>query len=79
MPNIVQMYDVIYNEMVDAGISEPLDRPIFTDIHGIEVGEADAFGKEQDTMIKNAHYLLFADETGCNTSQKKDDMLVVKG
>jgi hypothetical protein len=70
--NIVQMYDVIYDELVDAGVAIKLDSPVFTDRNGKEVSKNERFGKEQDIKITHNHYILFADETGCNTLQKKD-------
>ncbi len=33
LPNIRQMYEVIYNEMVDANVAVSLENPIFTDIN----------------------------------------------
>ena len=66
------MYNVIYDEMVDASIAERLVAPIFTDRDGNEVEESQRFGLKQGTKITRPEYLLFADETGCSTSQKKD-------
>jgi hypothetical protein len=34
LPNIQQMYEVIYDEMVDACVAVSLQNPIFTDIDG---------------------------------------------
>ncbi len=39
LPNIKQMYEVIYDEMLDAGITISLQIPIFTDIDGNPVDE----------------------------------------
>ena len=72
MKNIRQMYDVIYDEMVDAGVAVKLDKPIYTDRKGNEVEESKRFGMKQDIKITHPNYILFADESGCNTSQKKD-------
>ena len=41
LPNIKQMYEVIYDEMVDAGVAIALQTPIFTDIDGNPVDEAE--------------------------------------
>ena len=35
--NIAQMYDVIYDEMVDAGVTKVLDTLVYTDMTGKEV------------------------------------------
>jgi len=66
------MYDVIYDELVEAGVAIHLDNPVFTDRDGKEVEEDERFGLKQDIKITHPHYIMFADETGCNTSQKKD-------
>ena len=70
--NLAMMYNVIYDEMIDAGIAERRASPRYTDRVGNEVEESQRFGLKQDTKIIRPEYLLFADETGCSTSQKKD-------
>ncbi|KAL3773882.1 hypothetical protein ACHAWO_007202 [Cyclotella atomus] len=70
--NIAQMYDVIYDEMVDAGVAVYLEVKIFTDREGNVVDEEFAYGFAQDIKITHPDYILFADEVGCNTSQKDD-------
>jgi len=66
------MYDVIYDDLVDAGVAIILDVPVFTDWHGNEVTEDEHFGVAQEIKITHPDYIIFADERGCNTSQKKD-------
>jgi len=68
------MYNAIYAEMVDAGVAEKLERPIFTDRDGNEVPEDDParHGLESEYRTTHPEFIFFADETGCNTSQKKD-------
>ena len=52
LPNIKQMYEVIYDEMVDACIAVSLQNPIFTGINGIpEDHEAKRFGLAQPIKI----------------------------
>lgn len=70
--NLEQMFNVVYDEMVDAGIAIHLQTPVFTDCDGNEVDESEKVGYAQDIKITHKHYLLFADECGCSTSQKKD-------
>jgi hypothetical protein len=70
--NIAQMYDVIYDEMVDAGVAVYLEVKIFTDREGNVVDEEFAYGFAQDIKITHPDYILFANEVGCNTSQKDD-------
>ena len=71
-PNMKQMYDVVYDEFVDAGIAEQLEEPIWTDKEGNVVDESDAYGCIQDIKITKEHMLAFADEIGFNTNQKTD-------
>ena len=69
---IAQMYDCIYDELVTAGVAETLEMPIFYDRDGNIVEASAAYGEAANIRIIHPDYLLFADETGCNTSQKKD-------
>ena len=48
---IEQMYEVIYDEMLDAGIAISLQIPIFTDIDGNPVDETKHFGQKQSIKI----------------------------
>jgi hypothetical protein len=70
--NIQQMYDVIYDELVDARVALALSEPIFTDMHANVVDESCRFGLAQYITISSPNYILFADESGFSTSQKKD-------
>ena len=67
------MYEVIYDEMVDACVAVPLQNPIFTDINGIpEDYKTKRFGLKQNIKITKPEWILFADKKRFNTSQKKD-------
>jgi hypothetical protein len=73
LPNIKQMYEVIYNEMVDANVAVTLQNPIFTDINGKPKDDkTKRFGLKQNIKITKPEWILFANESGFNTSQKKD-------
>jgi hypothetical protein len=73
LPNIKQMYEVIYDEMADARVAVTLQNPIFTDINGKpEDDETKRFGLKQNIKITKPEWILFANESGFNTSQKKD-------
>jgi len=39
------MYDIIYDELVDAGVAIKLDSPVFTDRDGNEVNKDERFDK----------------------------------
>jgi hypothetical protein len=69
---IKQMYDVIYDEFVAANVARALETPVFMDRLGNIVEEDQKFGESIDIEITHPDYILFGDETGCNTSQKKD-------
>jgi hypothetical protein len=72
LPNIKQMNEVIYDEMVDATIAVALDTPVFTDINGkSEDHKTKRFGLAQPIKITKPEWILFADESRFNTSQKK--------
>ena len=58
--------------MVNAQITICLEKEIYLDAEGNEVLEKEAYGFAIDTLLTHANYLIFADETGCNTSQKID-------
>ena len=66
------MYEVIYDEMVDAGVAIALQTPIFTDVDGNPVDESERFGMKQAIKITKPGWILFADESGFSTAQKKD-------
>lgn len=71
-PYISQMYDRIYETFVKARVAVKLDKPVSNDIQGNVVTEDLQYGLPCDTEILHPDYILFADETGCNTNQKKD-------
>jgi hypothetical protein len=68
------MYDVVYDEMVDAGVAKKRETPVFMDKEGNVVSDFDSkrYGRKSDVEITHPNYILFANETGCNTCQKKD-------
>ncbi len=72
LSNIKQMYEYIYEEMVNANIASPRDNPVYLDREGNEVEESERFGLVQEFKIDHADYILFADESGCQTNQKQD-------
>ncbi len=72
LDNISQMYDIIYDEMIDAKIAKKMEVQIFMDQYGNEVDESHRFGKKVDTEMTHPEYCIFGDETRCNTSMKTD-------
>jgi hypothetical protein len=69
---IKQMYDIIYNKFIDAQVARLREIPVFMNRSGEIVDEALKHGKLCDIEVLHPDYILFEDETGCNTSQKKD-------
>ncbi len=70
--NISQMYDIMYDEMVDTGVAEKLDTSMFMNQKGEIVEKFNGFGRKVDTKLTHPEYCLFADKTRCNTLMKKD-------
>ena len=69
------MYDIIYDEMIAAGVAEKLETPIYCVNKGKEVDNVKkAFCKKAKvyTVLTYPNYVLFADETESNTYQKND-------
>ena len=67
LPNIKQMYDVIYNEMVDAHVAVTLQNPIFTDINGKPEDDKTKMFELKQIIITNPKWILFANESRFNT------------
>ena len=74
LSNIVQMYNIIKDKLVDDRVASWRETPVYTDQHGNEVEESETeqFGREQNVKIDYPNYLIFADKTGCNMNMKKD-------
>jgi hypothetical protein len=83
--NIRQMYDEIYNNMVEAGIAVRLDDKLWMNSSSntvvneekqlcseFDLDPEKPLGLQCDSKLIHPQYLLFFDETGCNTNQKKD-------
>ncbi len=51
--NMQQMYDVIYNEMVDAKVAEKLNLPVFMNQKGEAVEESKRFGMKVNTKLSH--------------------------
>jgi hypothetical protein len=58
--------------MLNAGVAISLQIPIFTDIDGNPADETKCFGQKQSIKVTKPGWILFADESGFATSQKKD-------
>jgi hypothetical protein len=72
--NIKKMYNLVYREMVVAGIAEVLEEAEYFDKDNkiLEVFSSEAVGTKSKVRITDPSYLLFVDETGSSTNMKKD-------
>ncbi len=74
LANVEQMYDIVYDEMVEARRAKLLegDECIYNDRYGNPISEEFGFGEKIDTKLTHPQYLLIDEETGCNTCMKKN-------
>ena len=73
LENFELMYQLIYNEFVDAGVAKRLEGDgKWLDINGNEVEEQEAFGRKCTHLLTHPEYVLFVDEVGSNTNMTKD-------
>ncbi len=76
--NIVEMYNLVYDQMVDAGLAKKLspEDQYWTDDHGSRVEtEAEAFGSKIEVEITHPEWILFGDEVGTDINQKEDGQI----
>ena len=70
--NFVHMYNSIIDEMVEAGVAERLDEPVWMDRDGKICLEDDAFGCKVHHKIVRPDMCICGDEVGGNISMKGD-------
>ena len=70
--NFDQMYDHIYDELVDAKVAYKLNTPIWLDINGNPCHVDDSFGCKVTHSLLTPEMCIVMDEVGGNTSQKGD-------
>jgi hypothetical protein len=68
------MYADVYETMVKAGVAKRLDEECSFDKSGTIINDASdqVFGRKSKYVMEHPEWVLFADETGCNTNQKED-------
>jgi hypothetical protein len=71
--NFERMYEGVYAAMVEAGIAVRSEEKVMYDEKG-EITEdvSKMVGRPTNVILTHPEYLLFVDETGCNTNQKED-------
>jgi hypothetical protein len=71
-----EMYDCIYNCMVEAGICKLNADARYYNLNGVVVTDpANSFGRPTKYELTNPEMLVFVDETGCNTNQQTDGQI----
>jgi hypothetical protein len=71
--NFSQMYDLVYEQMAQAGVLENLEEPVWMNLAGETVSsEAESFGEKVSKTMKHPDYVLFVDKVGNNTNMKDD-------
>jgi hypothetical protein len=71
--NFEQMYESVYQKMIDAKVAVRLPEPVWFNRKGeIVDNEEDSFGLKSDIHITHPEWIVFVDETGVNTNQKDD-------
>lgn len=66
------MYEVIEEELIEAGVAKQLEVPIFMDRKGNHVSEGDDFGCKVTLDITRPEMFVVVDEVGGNILQKDD-------
>jgi len=72
--NFAKMYDKLYKEMRNAGLTKDMETPVMMDLIGntVDIANPLAYGLPVSQQLVHPDYLLFLDETGINTNQKND-------
>ena len=70
--NFSQMYKVIEEELIKAGVAVRLPEPVWMDAEGNHVEEGDAAGFKVNVEIVKSEMCIVADEVGGDTLQKDD-------
>jgi hypothetical protein len=71
--NFERMFEGVYAAMVEAGIAEKVEEKVMYDDRGQITNDVSKMvGQPTNFILKHPEYLLFVDETGCNTNQKDD-------
>ena len=70
--NFNDMYKHNYREMANAGVAKVLDSPVWMDIKGNIVEEADAYGCKCSHELTHPGFCIVMDEVGGNTSMTGD-------
>ena len=70
--NFYDMYNHIYDEMIDAKVASIYDDPMWQDSDGNPCSESESFGCKVTHNLTHPEMCIVMDEVGGNTSQKGD-------
>ena len=70
--NFYDMYNHIYDEMVDANVASIYEDPMWQDCDGTRCNESNSFGCKVTHNLTHPEMCIVMDEVGGNTSQKGD-------
>lgn len=71
--NMEKMHNCTCECMVEKGLAESLDQPVFMNRNGVIVEDpTDTLGLPIHCRLLHPNRILFVDETGCNANMKKD-------
>jgi hypothetical protein len=74
--NFCNMYDCVYNNMVEAGVAIKHEEEVMFDKNGhITTDEKEMYGRPSKYQIIRPDRCVFVDETGCNTNCKNDGLI----
>jgi hypothetical protein len=69
LENFADMYDGVYQRLVEAGLAENLDYAVWRDMdNNILNTEADAYGRQTSYSLLHPDKLVFFDKVGENIS-----------
>ena len=69
---IEEMFSKIYDNLVECKLAKRLQVPVSKDRDGNVVESDKQFGEKCDIEITHPQWILFGDETGCNTCMRDD-------
>jgi hypothetical protein len=71
--NFLNMYNSVYEAMVEAGVAEKFDEEVWLDCHNqVTINQHEAIGRKTRYRLLKPERCVFVDETGCNTNMKTD-------
>lgn len=74
--HFTNMYDAVYEKMVEAKVAIKLEEEVMLDIDGNQTDDEEKqYRRKTKFILTKPEQVLFVDKTGCNTNQKDDGYL----